>query len=192
MRTEIYGDQIILKAYEESFAPLLFEAALESRRDPEFTRWMPWCHENYTIEESREFVGKTVENRRRPEDVWRAGMEFGYGIFDAVTGEFVGGIGLNQPNEAHKFYNLGYWVRISAQKRGIASRATRALAQAAFEDLPINRLEILAATENISSRKTAEKAGARPEGILRKRLIIGGRIHDAALFSFIREDFQPS
>jgi len=189
MRTEIYGDQIILKAYEKSFVPLLFEAAMESRGG-EFSRWMPWCHENYTIEESRDFVEKTEANWRQAEDVRRTDMQFGYAIFDALTEKFLGGVGLNQPNNIHKFYNLGYWVRVSAQNRGVASRATRLLAQTAFEDLPVNRIEILAAVENVASRKAAEKAGALCEGILRSRLIIGGRIHDAALFSFIREDFQ--
>ena len=58
MRTKIHGDRIILKAYEKSFIPLLYEAAMESRADEEFSRWMPWCHENYTIEESRQFVEK--------------------------------------------------------------------------------------------------------------------------------------
>jgi hypothetical protein len=74
MRTEIDGEQIILKAYEKSFAPLLFEAAVESRADAEFSRWMPWCHANYTIEESRDFVEKTESNWRDScgdGDVWR-------------------------------------------------------------------------------------------------------------------------
>lgn len=190
MRSEIHDAQIILKAYEKSFAPLLFEAAVESRADAEFTRWMPWCHENYTIEESLEFVEKTEANWRDSGDIWRTGMEFGYAIFDAATGKFLGGTGINQPNKAHKFFNLGYWVRTRAQNRGVASGAARMLAQAAFEDLPINRIEILAANENIPSRKAAEKAGAHFEGVLRNRLIISGIEHDAAMFSFVRKDFD--
>ena len=189
MRTEINAGKIILKAYEKSFAPLLFEAAIESRGS-EFSRWMLWCHENYTIEDSESFIEKTVENWQNSEDAWRSGMQFGYAIFDAETGKFLGGIGLNQPNGAHRFYNLGYWIRVSCQNRGAASAATRALAKAAFEDLPVNRIEILSPIENIPSQKTAEKAGATREGILRKRLFIGGKSHDAVLFSFVREDFE--
>jgi ribosomal-protein-serine acetyltransferase len=190
MRTEIYDEQIILKAYEESFAPMLFEAARESGASLEFRRWMPWCHENYTLAESREFVEKCAQNRRDSENVWRAGMEFGYAIFDRASGRFLGGTGINQPNEPHKFFNLGYWVRTRAQNRGVASRATRILARAAFEDLPVNRIEIIVAAGNVPSRKAAEKAGARFEGILRNRLLIGAEPHDAAMFSFIKEDFQ--
>jgi ribosomal-protein-serine acetyltransferase len=191
MRTEIYGEQIILRAYERSFAPMLYEAAIESRADAEFSRWMPWCHAEYTIEESRDFAEKAEAGWRDPDtDAWRDGRQFGYAIFDSENDKFLGGIGLNQPNKIHGFFNLGYWVRTSCQKRGVAGRATRILAKAAFEDLPVNRLEILVAIENIASQKAAEKAGARREGVLRKRLMIGGSAHDAVMFSFVREDFE--
>lgn len=190
MHSEIKTENLILRKYEIDFVPLLFEAASESKGG-EFSRWMPWCHENYTIEESREFTEKTVGNWRNAEDVWRNEMQFGYAIFDTKTGKFLGGIGLNQPNAQNKFFNLGYWVRTSEQNRGIAGEATRALARSAFEDLPeLNRIEILAALENIASQKAAEKSGATREGVLRKRLNIGGRIHDAVMFSFVREDFK--
>lgn len=191
MRNEITGERIVLKAYEESFIPSLYEAAFESSLDSEFRYWMPWCHKNYSIEDSRAFVEKTVENWRETEYVWRPEMQFDYAILDAKNGKFIGGVGLNQPNKIHKFFNLGYWVRPTSQKRGTASEAARMLAKAAFEDISeLNRIEILAAAENIPSRKTAEKAGAKFEGILRKRLNIGDRIHDAALFSFVCEDFR--
>lgn len=182
MRSEIVGEKIILRKYEIGFAPLLFEAANESKGG-EFSRWMPWCHENYTFADSESFIKKTIEN-------WDDKTQFGFAILDAKTNEFLGGVGLNQPNDNHKFYNLGYWVRVSKHNKGTASAATRILARTAFKDLLLNRIEILMAVENIPSQKAAEKAGATREGILRKRLIIGGRIHDAVLFSFVREDFQ--
>lgn len=190
MRTEISGGKIVLKAYEESFAPLLFEAANESKGG-EFTRWMPWCHENYTIEDSRDFIEKTVGNWKTAEDIWREDMQFGYAIFDAETEKFLGGAGLNQPVKVSRMFNLGYWVRTSEHNRGVASEAARLLAKAAFEDLPeLNRIEVIAAVENLPSQRAAEKAGAAREGVLRKRLIVGGRIHDGVMFSFVREDFQ--
>ena len=89
----------------------------------------------------------------------------------------------------HKFYNLGYWVRASRRNQGIISKAARLLAKIAFEDLPVNRVEIITAVENIPSQKAAEKSGATREGVLRKRLVISGKLHDAVIFSFIREDF---
>lgn len=182
MRGEIVGERIILRKYETSFAPLLFEAGRESKGG-EFSRWMPWCHENYTLSESETFIESLEEK-------WRNGKVFGFAIFERKTNEFLGGTGLNQPSLIHKFYNLGYWIRVSRQNRGICAEATRILAGTAFEDLPINRIEILTAVENVPSQKAAEKAGATREGVLRKRLVIGDRVHDAVMFSFVREDFK--
>ena len=182
MRHKINGDKIYLQRYEIEFAPLLYEAAIESQGG-EFSYWMPWCHENYAIEESESFI----ENSKTD---WVSETEFNYAIFDAETDNFLGGVGLNQPNKTHKFYNLGYWIRVSKQNKGTASAATELLAKAAFENLEINRIEILAALENIPSQKAAEKAGATREGVLRKRLMIGDRNHDGVMFSFVREDFQ--
>jgi ribosomal-protein-serine acetyltransferase len=182
MRYEITGERIILRRYEIGFTEKLFEAAFESRGG-EFSRWMPWCHENYSIEESESFIKGTVEN-------WQNEAQYGFAIFDAANEEFLGGTGLNQPNKIHKFCNLGYWIRTSRQNRGFASEAARLLARAGFEDLRINRIEIIAAVENEASHRAAEKAGATREGVLRKRLLIGGRAHDAVMFSFVREDFE--
>lgn len=182
MIEEIKGEKIVLRKFKPEFAPLLFEAAHESRGG-EFTRWMPWCHENYSLEESESFIAtKDIE--------WQNGSIYGFAIFDAETKKFVGGIGLNQPNDFHKFYNLGYWVRVSQQNRGIISEAARLLAKEALAVLPINRIEIVCAIENIASQKAAEKAGATREGVLRKRLAVGKRIHDGVMFAFVAEDFS--
>lgn len=181
MRTEIYGKNITLRRLQQSFTTKVFEAAFESRGS-EFTRWMPWCHENYAVEETEKFVRESIENRENKK-------EFNFAIFDFET--FCGLVSLNRFDELNKIFNLGYWIRISSQNRGIASEAAYLLAKTAFEDFTeLNRIEIVAATENIPSRKVAEKAGAKFEGILRKRLKIGERIHDAALFSYVREDFS--
>ena len=182
MRSEIKSANLILRKYEAAFAALLYEAAIESSGG-EFTRWMPWCHENYKIEESKNFVSSSIEN-------WKNQTEYDFAIFDARNGKFAGGVSLNLLNRERGSANLGYWVRTSCQNRGIASAAARLLAKSGFEDLNLNRIEIAAATENYASRKAAEKSGATREGILRQLLSIGGRQHDAAVFSFIRQDFN--
>jgi len=182
MREEIEGEKIILRRYQSGFAPLLYEAAFESRGG-EFSRWMPWCHANYTLADSESFVKKCVENRKHD-------TEFNFAIFDKFDGVFLGGVGLNQFNRQHNFANLGYWIRTSRQNRGAASTATRMLARAGFKTLSIKRIEIPTAIENEPSQKAALKAGAAREGILRNRLLIGGRTHDAIVFSFVREDFN--
>jgi RimJ/RimL family protein N-acetyltransferase len=55
-------------------------------------------------------------------------------------------------------------------------------------NLSTQGLEIIAASDNLPSQRVAEKAGARREGLLRHRLLLGGRPHDALIYSLIRAD----
>ena len=182
MRHKISGDNIYLQRYEIDFAPLLFEAANESKGG-EFSRWMPWCHENYAITDSESFISASIEN-------WNNQTEYDFAVFVTENNTFAGGVSLNLFNCERGSANLGYWIRTGFQKRGLAHAAARLLAKTGFEDLNLNRIEIAAAIENDASQRTAEKSGAMREGVLRKLLSIGGRVHDAWMFSLIREDFQ--
>jgi RimJ/RimL family protein N-acetyltransferase len=185
MRREITAGPLVLKKLEPDLAPLLWEAAAASC-SPAFTRFAPWCHPAYSLVDSEQFI-------RQSEADWAQESAFQFAILDAATGAFCGGIGLNQPNRVHGLYNVGYWVRPSRQRQGIAGRATQALAQAVFADLPaVHRLELLTLPDNIASQRTARAAGAKHEGLLRQRLRVGTGVHDAILFSLVRADVAPA
>jgi len=74
-------------------------------------------------------------------------------------------------------------VRQSQQGRGIATKATQAIATFGFKELELTRLEIVVAEENLASRRVAEKVGARFECIPRNRLVIRGMPTDSAVYS---------
>lgn len=182
MRTELADETVRIRRYRAEDVPLLFEAARESVGG-EFTRWMPWCHEGYAVEESAAFVRSCGEG-------WGRGDEFGFAVFEREGGGFLGGVGLSQLNRNHGFANLGYWVRRTRQGRGVAPAAARLAARFAFEDLGLNRVEIVVAAENVRSQRAAEKAGARREGVLRRRLLLAGRLHDAVMYSLVPADMD--
>jgi len=93
---------------------------------------------------------------------------------------------LNNINpENRKRVNLGYWVRTDRTGQGVAVAATRLLAKWGFGVLKLNRIEIVVAVDNARSLRVAEKAGAKKEGVLRNRLDLHGRPHDAVMFSLI-------
>jgi RimJ/RimL family protein N-acetyltransferase len=179
-QTELTDGQLVVRFYREDDAPELFQAVRESI--PEVSAWLGWCHENYSIEESRDFVRSRSEKAETGE--W-----YSFGIFDQTDNDrFLGGVGLNFINRVHQFGNLGYWVRTSATGKGVASRASSLVARFAFEELGLHRIEILAAVSNVASQRVAEKIGAVREGVLRKRLLIRGESQDAVMFSLVRED----
>lgn len=182
MRTELTNETILIRRYQAEDIPLLFDAARESISEL-FTRWMPWCHQHYTLEDSSAFVLSR-------EEAWCKGEEYDFAILDFKTGAFLGGVGLNQFNRAHGFANLGYWVRSSSMGRGVAAAAALLAARFGFEDLGLHRVEIVIATENERSQKVAKKARAKREGDLRNRLVIADRLHDAVIYSLVAADLN--
>jgi RimJ/RimL family protein N-acetyltransferase len=181
MTVELLEGPLVIRSYREEDARALYEAARESM--PEVSLWLPWCHENYSIEDSRTFTssrGVAAEG-----DEW-----YSFAIFEQEGGRFLGGVGLNFINRVHQMANLGYWVRTSAVGRGVATMATRAVARFGFAELGLQRIEIVAAVGNLPSQRVAEKAGAVREGVLRKRLLIRGQTQDAVVFSLVAEDLD--
>lgn len=177
---ELTDESILLRPYCEADAEHLYTAVRESI--PEVSRWLPWCDENYSIEESRKFIASREVASQG--DEW-----YSFAVFEKSSGVFVGGVGLNFINRVHQFANLGYWVRTSAAGRGFATGATRLAARFGFAQLGLRRIEIVAAIDNVASQKVAEKAGAIRESVARKRLLIHGESHDAVIYSLIPADF---
>lgn len=154
----------------------LYEAVRESIT--ELSKWMPWCHPAYCLAESEHWVKASTDTRS-------SGAAYEFVIEE--DGEVLGCCGLNHVDRTDMRCNLGYWVRDSQTRRGIATRAVRLLADWALRETDLIRLEILIDVDNRASQGVAEKAGAFREGVLRSRLMSHGRPHDAVLYSIVRE-----
>lgn len=88
-------------------------------------------------------------------------------------------------NQVDRVANLGYWVRNSCLRGGVATRAALLLSNFGLCELKLNRIEIVVAVENLASQRVAEKVGALREGVMRNRLLLWGKPHDAIMFSLI-------
>jgi ribosomal-protein-serine acetyltransferase len=165
-----------LRPYAPDDARALWEAARESIR--EVSEWLPWCHPDYSLAEAEEWV-----RSRAP--LTAAGREHAFAIVDAAD-RLLGGCGLSRIDGGQRFGNLGYWVRTSATRRGVATEAVRQLAEFAFESTDLVRLEIVCAVGNVASQRVAERAGAVREGVLRQRIRLQGRSVDAVMYSLVR------
>ena len=174
------NEKLLLRPYQPGDVNRLFEAATESVET--IYPWLPWCHPKYSMAESEAWVKSCPSE-------WSAGNAFAFVITDPQNSRFLGACGLNQFRLEYEIANLGYWVRRTAMGQGYAPAATRLLARFGFEQLGLQRIEIVAAVGNIPSQRTAEKAGAFREGVQRCRLPIHGKVHDAVIYSFVPADF---
>ncbi len=181
LRREISSPQLILRQLLPANADVLYEAVHESRA--QLQPWLTWVYPAY-------YPGDTARFLESQPPRWESGEEYSLGIYDSQSNRLLGGIGLNLVEAAQRRANLGYWVRTSAARHGIASAAVQLLAPAALEDLGFARLEIVVAVDNLSSQRVAERSGAHREGIARQRLHMHLGQSDAVVYSFIRADFQ--
>ena len=171
---------VLIRPYRASDVSAAWDAICESRA--ELQRWMPWCHPGYTIDDCRSWIEAQIP-------AFEQGSAFEFAIVSADD-RYLGGCGLNRLDALNRRANLGYWVRTSATRRGVASRAVRDAREWAFEHTSLIRLEVVVAVGNVASEGVATRAGATREGVLRSRLFLHGLVHDAMMFSFVRADHQ--
>ena len=78
-----------------------------------------------------------------------------YLIADTVSGQRLGNIALDRTDDIG---DVSYWVAAAARGRGVATRALKLLAAAAFEDLDLQELRLWTHAANSASRRVAERA----------------------------------
>jgi len=168
---------VLIRPYRLDDAQAVAEAALGSIA--ELQPWMPWCHPTYSLADSQSWLEIQVP-------AFEHGTAFEFAIISG-DGRYLGGCGLNQIDTANHRANLGYWVRSTATRQGVASDAVRALRDWAFQTTDLIRLEIVVAVGNLPSHRVAEKVGAAREGILQRRILLYGEARDATMFSLTRD-----
>jgi RimJ/RimL family protein N-acetyltransferase len=172
------GNAVTIRPYVESDASEFARAVRESIAD--LKPWLAWAKADYSANDALTWVNLTREGHA-------SGTLYDFAVFDG-TGRYAGACGINQIQHETRVANLGYWVRSSASGRGVAPAAVSAVVSWAFARTRINRLEIVAAVDNVRSRRVAEKSGAHFDAVLRKRLVVDGAPVDGALYSFVRPD----
>jgi RimJ/RimL family protein N-acetyltransferase len=181
----IETERLVIRCYELQDAPLLKEAidsSLEHLRP-----WMPWAlAEPQTLEEKI----RLVEYFRSSFD---SGENFTYAIFDADENRLVGGTGLH-PRVGPGGLEIGYWIRASAARQGIATEAAAVLTRVGLEVCEADRIEIRIEPRNRASTGIPRKLGFVEEATLRRRLPgrQGGPLRDVTIFTMFREDFDPA
>ncbi len=170
--------QIVLRPHRLEDAGPTVAAIMASL--PGLSKYMPWAHPDYSLEEARSFIETTIFMREHD-------LSYEFLIADAKDGAIIGACGLNRFDHTNRTCNLGYWVRTDRTCRGVATGAAKLLLKFGFEELHLNRIEIIVEITNAASQRVAEKAGATRECVLRKRLWLQDEAHDAVLFAVVRE-----
>jgi len=182
----IETERLVIRCYEPRDAPLLEEMILSSL--DHLREFMPWIDaEPMTLEERVELI------RTHFRSSFDTAENFVYGVFTADESEQLAGGGLH-PRIGPGGLEIGYLVRASATRQGIATELAAVLTRVGFEVCGADRIEIRIDPANTASFGIPRKLGFVEEATLRRRLPAreGEPLRDLTIFTMFREDFDPS
>jgi RimJ/RimL family protein N-acetyltransferase len=104
-----------------------------------------------------------------------------------VDGKAVGGIGVEKKDDIYsQTMEFGYWIGEEYWNKGIITEAIQVIADYAFDEFDIMRLEAHVYHWNIGSMRALEKAGFEKEAILKKRVFKDGEYVDEHVFAKLK------
>ena len=92
------------------------------------------------------------------------------------------------PNESGSTGDIGLWIGLPFQGRGLGTEAVRQVAAIGFGRLKLHRLEARIFVGNTASRRIFEKNGFSVEGTLRHATLKRGRYVDEWILGRIRQE----
>jgi len=116
--------------------------------------WMPWAQEPATAEAELEFLNGSARN-------WSAGTDFVYAIVDGGAmprPRILGALGLHN-RRGPGALEIGYWLRASAQGRGLATAGSRLLAEVAASYDEVDEVVICCDEANVRSAAVPRRLG---------------------------------
>ena len=150
--------------------------------DPEVARYVLW--------EPHRSVSETASFIRDLRARIRAGCPSSWVVVLRGTGTVIGTVGLVWYSAENNAAELGYSFSREYWNHGYATQALRAVIDAVFSSLPLNRLEAQHDVRNPASGRVMQKCGLTQEGILRGRILNKGEYVDTALYSILRSDWE--
>jgi RimJ/RimL family protein N-acetyltransferase len=177
---ELRGERVLVRPYREDDAEALREAVEESREH--IRPWLPWAESHQTLEETRDWIIRGMAH-------WLLREGLPLSIWEIGTGRYLGGTGLHPRNWEIGYFEIGYWLRQSAEGHGYMQEAVRLLTDYAFEHLGAQRVEIRCDSRNRRSAAVAERLGFVREAHLRQcEHALDGSLRDTLVFALILTD----
>lgn len=174
-------DRLLLEAPRPGLGPVLNEAICESVE--QLKPWMSWAQTEPGLEEAEAQI-----RRMHADFVSRRSLNYPIYLRAAggSRGQLLGCASLPRLDWKVRSFEIGYWLRTSAQGQGYATEVVHALSRMAFETLRARRVEIRTDDNNLRSRAVAERCGFEFEGVLRRdSLSPSGEPRDTWVYSRI-------
>lgn len=177
---ELQGTRILLRGYQENDAPAFFDAVVESRE--RLRPWDDWPDECQTLDITRIWLREYMAD-------WLLRKLFEIGIWDRESKQYLGNILLRPHNWAIPFFEIGYWLRNSAEGKGYMTEAVQLLKDVVREQLGARRVMLRIDERNQRSIAVAERLHFQREGTLRNQeRAADGTLRNMVIFALTPSD----
>lgn len=147
---ELRGERVLLRPYRAGDGIALWEAVEESRE--QLQPWRPWEGTPVSPDETEAFVRHELVK-------WILREYLPMSLWEKETGKYLGGAGLYRICWEVPSFQIGYWLRASAEGKGYMTEAVRLLCDFAFRTLEAQRVEIRCDTHNARSAAIPRRLG---------------------------------
>ena len=93
-------------------------------------------------------------------------------------------------NRRQQTAELGYWLDVAQQGKGVVTRACRTMVRHAFEVHHLQKVVISCAADNLRSRAVAERLGFTLEGTLQRASWFRDRYVDGVWYGLLASEWQ--
>jgi ribosomal-protein-serine acetyltransferase len=146
-----------------------------------FRQYLYWVDNTNTPADVEKFIQDCKEKFEN-----KKGADFGV----LYEGKWIGSMGFHEIDNINNKAAIGYWLDKDFQGKGIMTKCVQTIIQYGFEELGLNRIEILCEVTNIKSKAIPERLNFTFEGTLRANHKINAIFHDDLLFSLLKCEYK--
>ncbi len=168
-------ENISFKLPTKKDAPAILDLVDSSRIS--LSQFLPWPKSMLSLSDETIFLNMGIQRMAKG--------EFWFAII-LYRGEPAGIIDLHNISQNHHRCQVGYWLGNRFEGKGIMTASLRELEQIAFNELDMNRIELMADERNEKSRNVAKRRGFTLEGTLKRYALYNGAYRDVVLYAKIK------
>lgn len=176
----IRGERVVARPFARGDGPGIFAAVDEDRAH--LRAWLPWVDHHVSPKDS-ECYARTAWAK------WILREDLAVALVDEED-RVAGGSGLHRFDWEVGGFEIGYWLKKSAEGRGLVTEAVTLLTALAFDRLSANRVEIRCDPRNERSARVPRGLGFELEGVLHNQSRDpGGLPRDTMVYALTPESF---
>lgn len=144
-----------------------------------YKKWLPWVDFIKDVKSEKSYLQKSL-------------LEFAMGkslnLIIRYKNQVAGMISFNGFRSLDHSADIGYWLGLPFQHKGIVTYAVKGISRIGFNDYDLNKVIINASVDNQASNNVAKRCGFHKDGTLRENELLNGIYHDENRYSLLESE----